>query len=96
MKGKLDERSALKETSLPEETPRGKKFETYEIGSQETRTPKPKSIANIFTSAALNSRLENVTSSPALDKASLKGSKTVNLKNLRGKVELLYERLAID
>jgi len=39
MLGKFDERSELKETRLPEETPRSKK---HEILSQDTTIPKPR------------------------------------------------------
>jgi hypothetical protein len=31
-----------------------------------------------------------------MSKTHIKGSKTLNLKNLKGKISLLYERIAID
>ena len=93
MLGKFDERSALKETRLPEDTPKGKKLE---ISSQETALPKPRLAPRLFPGAAQNSLPSKPYLATSLSKSKAKGSKSLNLKNLRSKIELLFERIAID
>ena len=92
MLGKKQEISVLKETRLPEDTPKSSK---YYQNSQETALPKSTS-PNAFNRYQRSQRKsEPIVRSNKSAYDHIQGSKTLKLKNINSKLELLYERMQI-